>query len=175
MPGLCLRIWISSTTLVNDEEMMKDYIRWPLVVVMIIVLMGLYHWAKALDLHDVRKVYDGDTIQLDDGRKIRLIGVDAPEVKSPYSEEEPFGLQSKRYLSKLLLGKKVYIKTAAVQYDKYGRTLAYVYMDDVLLNGRIIKDGWARAYVRFDYEYRDLFISYEKEAKARGIGIWSQE
>ena len=137
---------------------MKEYIRWPLVVVMIMVLIGLFHLAKALDLHDVRTVYDGDTIQLDDGRKIRLIGVDAPEVDSPYSKEEPFGQQSKRYLSKLLLGRKVYIRPAAVQYDKYGRTLA-----------------WARAYVRFDYEYRDLFLSYEKEAKARGIGMWAQD
>jgi len=159
----------------NKGEMMKDYIRWPLIVVMIIVLIGLCHWAKTLELHDVRTVYDGDTIQLDDGRKIRLIGVDAPEVKSVYSKEEPFGEESKRYLEKLLLGKKVYIKIGAEQFDKYGRTLAYVYMDDVLLNGRIIKDGWARAYVRFDYEYKDLFVSYEKEAKSRGIGIWSRD
>ncbi len=154
---------------------MKDYIRWPLIVVMVIVLVVLFNWAKALDLHEVRTVYDGDTIELDDGRKIRLLGVDAPEVKSPYSEEEPFGQESKRFLSKLLFGKKVYIKVGADQYDKYGRTLAFVYVDDILVNGRIIKDGWARAYLRFDYPYRDLFISYEKEAKAQGIGMWRTE
>ena len=154
---------------------MKEYIRWPLVVLMVICIMVLYHWAKALDLHDVHRVYDGDTIELDDGRKIRLIGVDAPEVASPYSREEPFGKQSKHYLEKLLLGEKVYIKIGSAQFDKYGRTLAYVYADDVLVNGRIIKDGWARAYLRFDYQYKDLFVAYEKEAKARGLGMWRQE
>jgi len=155
--------------------MMKEYIRWPLIALMIIILMVLYNWAKALDLHEVDKVYDGDTIALDDGRKIRLIGVDAPEVASPYSKEEPFGKQSKRHLKKLLYGKKVYIKLDATQFDKYGRTLAYVYADDVLINGRMIKDGWARAYVRFNYKHKDLFLDYEKEAKARGIGIWAKE
>ena len=155
--------------------MMKEYIRWPLIALMIITLMVLYNWAKALDLHEVRKVYDGDTIALDDGRKIRLIGVDAPEVASPYSKEEPFGEQSKRHLEKLLFGEKVYIKTGAVQFDKYGRTLAYVYADDVLINGRMIKDGWARTYLRFDYKYKDLFLEYEKEAKARGIGMWKKD
>lgn len=154
---------------------MKDYIRWPLVVVMIIFLMVLYNWAKALDLHDVKRVYDGDTIELDDGRKIRLVGVDAPEVESPYSDEEPFGKESKRFLEKFLFGKKVYIKVGAVQYDKYGRTLAFVYMDDILVNGHIIKNGWARAYIRFNYKHKDLFLAYEKEAKARGIGMWKKE
>lgn len=151
---------------------MKDYIRWPLVALMIVCIMVLYHWAKALDLHEVHKVYDGDTIELDDGRKIRLIGVDAPEVTSPYSKEEPFGPESKRHLEKLLFGEKVYIKTGAAQFDKYGRTLGYVYVGDTLINGRMIKDGWARAYRRFDYKYKDLFLTYEKEARAKGTGMW---
>ena len=132
----------------------------------------LFHMAKQLDLHEVRRVYDGDTIELDDGRKIRLIVVDAPEVESPYSTAEKFGQESKKHLKKLINQKKVSIKVGPETYDKYGRTLAYVYADDVLINGRMIRDGWARAYVRFKYKYKDLFQTYEKEARAKGIGMW---
>lgn len=134
--------------------------------------MTVLHWVKYQDLHEVVRVYDGDTIQIDDGRKIRLIGVDAPEVESPYTKEEPYGSLSRKYLSSLLAGKKVFIKEGEESRDRFGRTLAYVYADGILINGRIIRDGWAKAYVRFDHEYKELFTTYEKEAKAKGLGIW---
>ncbi len=151
---------------------MKEYVRWPLVVLMIFILVFLLRWARQLDIHEVARVYDGDTIQLDDGRNIRLIGVDAPEVDSPYSQAEPFGEESKAYLHRFLAGKKVYIRVGPTPVDRYGRTLAYVYAGDVLVNGRIIKDGWARAEVRFHHRYQDLFVSYEKEARAKRTGMW---
>jgi micrococcal nuclease len=146
--------------------------RWILVVFAVFSLMGFRHWAGESCSHTVTRVIDGDTIRIDDGRKVRLAGVDAPEVDSPYSREEPCGPQSRAYLKALIEGRKVTVKAGREPYDRYGRTLAMVYLDDVLVNGRIIRDGWARAYRRFDYPYKDLFIAYEAEAKARGIGIW---
>ena len=151
---------------------MRDYVRWPLVVLMAVLLVFLLRWARSLDIHEVTEVYDGATIRIDDGRNIRLIGVDAPEVDSPYSKEEPFGRESREHLEKLLAGRKVQIRVGATPLDRYGRTLAYVYADDVLINGRIIRDGWAQADVRFDYKNRDLFVAYEKEARAKRIGMW---
>jgi micrococcal nuclease len=151
----------------------KEYVRWPLVVFVILLIVAfLLRWAGRLDVHEVIRVYDGDTIQLDDGRTIRLIGVDAPEVDSPYSKAEPFGEESRAYLQRLLSGKKVSIKVGPTPVDRYGRTLAYVYVGDVLVNGRIIKDGWARAEMRFHHRCRDLFAAYEKEARAKRIGMW---
>jgi micrococcal nuclease len=141
---------------------------------MIVLLVFLLRWAKNLDIHEVIKVYDGDTIQIDDGRNIRLIGVDAPEVSSPYSKEEPFGKESREHLRKLVAGRKVQVRVGAAALDRYGRTLAYIYADDVLINGRIIRDGWAQADVRFDYKNRDLFVAYEKEARAQRIGMWER-
>lgn len=151
---------------------MKRFLRLPYLVFLIIMLMAFLRWERAQDLHQVIKVYDGDTIEIEDGRKIRLIGVDAPEVDSPYSREEPFGARSKQYLTTLLSGKKIAVRTGKEPFDRFGRTLAYVYADDVLVNGRIIRDGFARAYYKFDYDYKDLFIAYEKEAMAKNIGIW---
>ena len=90
---------------------------------------------------------------------------------SPYTKEEPFGKESREHL-RLLAGGKVRIEVGPTPVDRYGRTLAYVYAGDVLVNGRIIQDGWARADVRFSYKNKDLFIAYEKEARARKIGMW---
>lgn len=154
---------------------MKKIIRWPLVAFFIMMLMAFLSWEKQRDLLEVVKVYDGDTIELKDGRKIRLIGVDAPEVDSPYAKKEPGGDESKAYLMNLLAGKKVSIRVGEDPKDRFGRILAYVYVGDVLVNGRIIRDGFAQVYEKFDYEYKDLFKAYEQEARTRGIGIWQGE
>lgn len=137
-----------------------------------LILLCIYHALVAADTRIVMQVFDGDTIRLDDGTKVRLIGVDAPEVDSPYSKQEPFGLQSKAYLASLVLNRRVRLSRGDPPHDKYGRMLAYVYVDDVLVNGRIIRDGWALAYRRFPHPWRDLFIVYEREARSKGLGMW---
>jgi micrococcal nuclease len=147
----------------------------PLASITVILLLGIYHALGAGGTYLVMLVYDGDTILLDDHRKIRLIGVDAPEVQSPYRDEEPFGQESKVYLTSLLLNKKVTLTIGDPSKDKYGRTLAYVNLGDVLVNGRIIHDGWARAYRQFYHPWRDLFIVYEREAKSKRLGMWKNQ
>ena len=99
---------------------MKDYVRWSFVVLMIVLLVFMLRCAKQLDAHEVVEVYDGDTIRIDDGRNIRLIGVDAPEVDSPYTKEEPFGKESREHLRKLLAGGKVRIEVGPTPVDRYG-------------------------------------------------------
>lgn len=147
----------------------------PLTSITIILLLGIYHVFGASHAHLVTQVFDGDTIQLDDGRKVRLIGVDAPEVQSPYCDQEPFGQESKAYLTSLILNKKVTLSLGDPSKDKYGRTLAYVSQGDVLVNGRIIRDGWARSYRMFYHPLRDLFSVYEREARSKGLGLWSDK
>ncbi|MEA2102916.1 MAG: thermonuclease family protein [Thermodesulfobacteriota bacterium] len=153
---------------------MKEYIRWPLVVLVVLLLALLFHWAKAMDLKEVVRVFDGDTIEIFGGDRIRLIGVDAPEIESRYGQAEPFGNKSRRYLKQMIGGEKVRLVSGPQARDKYGRRLCYVYLDDTLVNGRIIQDGWARAYTRFSFRYRELFVSYEKKARAQGKGMWKE-
>jgi micrococcal nuclease len=153
----------------------KKNITIPLASVVLILILVFYHHLKTQDVHTVIRVFDGDTIQIDDGRIIRFIGVDAPEVQSPYSREEPFGQESRRYLDSLLLHKKVLIRVGDPPLDKYSRTLAYVYLGDVLVNGRIIRDGWASSYRQFNHPWRDLFLFYENEARSKGLGIWKKK
>ncbi|MCU0575703.1 MAG: thermonuclease family protein [Desulfobacterota bacterium] len=143
-----------------------------LAVIASLFMLCLYHALGAAKARVVSQVFDGDTICLDDGSKVRLIGVDAPEVDSPYSKLEPFGLESKAWLASFVLKKQVRVSLGDPPKDKYGRTLAYVYVDDVLVNGRMIREGWARAYRQFHHPWRDLFITYEREAKSKGLGMW---
>jgi micrococcal nuclease len=147
----------------------------PVASITVILLLGVYHAIGDVGSHIVMQVFDGDTIMLDDHRKIRLMGVDAPEVQSPYRDEEPYGQESKAYLTSLVLNKKVTLTIGDPPKDKYGRTLAYVNLGDVLVNGRIIRDGWARAYRQFYHPWRDLFMVYEREARAKGLGMWKNQ
>ena len=62
-----------------------------LVLMASLVILGAYHVLDAGRAHLVKQVFDGDTLALEDGTRVRLIGVDAPEVDSPYSNREPFG------------------------------------------------------------------------------------
>jgi micrococcal nuclease len=148
-------------------------IPWAVVAVIAGILsLAIYSHVIGSDAHVVKKVIDGDTIILDDGRHVRLIGVDAPEVDSPYRNVEPFGDESKDYMKRLVERRLVTIKIGPEPYDKYGRTLAYVYLGPTMVNSLIIRDGYAKAYRRFRFPERDLFINYEKEAKAKGVGMW---
>lgn len=146
----------------------------PLVSVSVILVLGIYHVVGAGKVYRVKEVFDGDTILLDDKRKVRLIGVDAPEVQSIYRDEEPFGKESKAYLSSLVENREVVVIEGDPPLDRYGRTLAYICLGDVLVNGRIIRDGWARAYRIYYHPWRDLFIAYEREARSKGLGLWKK-
>lgn len=131
--------------------------------------------AGAAELCRVARVIDGDTIVLADGRHVRLIGVDAPEIDCPYRTAEPWGYESRAYLKELIEGRRVRVEVGPEPFDKYGRTLAYIYLGDVLVNGRIIRDGQARLYRRFAFEYKEQFGYYEAEARQLGLGLWAKD
>ena len=155
---------------------LKKSIPYSMIAVLLgMICLGVYSHVAGSDVHIVKRVIDGDTIVLDDGRHIRLIGVDAPEVDSPYTKAEPFGSESRAYMDRLVERRIVTIKTGRERYDKYGRTLAYVYLNRTMVNAMIIRNGYAKAYRRFNFPERELFINYEKEARSKGIGMWRKK
>ncbi len=78
--------------------------------------------------------------------KVRLIGIDTPEVKwEGLTEEQPGGKEASEYVKNLLKGKKVLLEYDVQKYDPYGRTLAYVYLEDsTFLNAHLLEIGLAR-------------------------------
>ena len=125
----------------------------------------------------VVNVIDGDTVWVEiDGEteSVRLIGIDAPEIDGPYSDEECYGPEAAEYLSGLLEGESVVMKgdSSTSDRDVYDRLLRYVYMPDgELLNLIMVREGYASVYRR-DFSKRDQFLDAEEKAKSEGLGLW---
>jgi micrococcal nuclease len=129
--------------------------------------------------YNVKKVVDGDTFWVDDGSpkgiKIRLIGVDAPESKNSRTKEMTyFGREASDYLSSLIAGRKVRLEYDVGQFDKYGRTLAYVYLEDgTFVNAILVKNGYATVMtVPPNVKYADTFLKLERKARNQKRGLW---
>ncbi|MBU1683424.1 lamin tail domain-containing protein [Patescibacteria group bacterium] len=123
----------------------------------------------------VIRVVDGDTFVMDfmgKQMKVRMIGVDTPETVHPFKPIEFYGRQASDYLKNLLTGKSISLKFDYQKMDKYGRLLAYIYLDDLFVNAEIVKQGYGYAYTRFPFKYLDDFVGYEEEAKENKVGIW---
>ena len=111
----------------------------------------------------VSKVMDGDTIQVRKGKKktkVRLYGIDAPETS------QNFGAYCTRVLSSKIIGKKVDLKIKGK--DKYKRTIAIVYLDEVDINRYMVQQGCAWAY---SY-YTNMYKSDELKARQELKGLW---
>lgn len=129
--------------------------------------------------YPVSKVVDGDTIWVErDGRrvKVRLIGIDTPEVHDPRKPVQCFGQEATAAAESMLAGKQVLLEFDPSQdsVDRYGRDLAYVWIDGQLANLMMIQGGYAHEYT-YDtpYRYQTLFRAAQQEAKEAGLGLWS--
>lgn len=133
----------------------------------------------------VVKVVDGDTLHVNtrfEGEntsnlyKVRLIGINTPETVDPRKEVECFGIESSDKAKELLEGRIVRIELDNSQgkFDRYGRLLAYVYVDNILINETLIKGGYAYEYT-YDtpYKYQDDFKKAEMFARENKIGLWA--
>ena len=124
----------------------------------------------------VEAVIDGDTILIKN-HSVRLIGIDTPEVAHPkYGKRKAqcFGPEAKQYLSDWIKGRKVKLVSDPLSdaQDKYGRELAYVYYQGILVNAQLIKQGYARAYLYFPFRKKSEFARDQKIEQKRGRGLW---
>ncbi|WP_413163958.1 thermonuclease family protein [Capilliphycus salinus ALCB114379] len=126
----------------------------------------------------VERVVSGQTLEIIDPRSVvpalqsvRLIGIGAPDLK-----QEPWGLLAQRYLETMALGKEVLLEFDREQSDPYNRVLAYVWLDGVLINEQLVKEGYVLADEHIPntkYSQRLLYAQYE--ARILGLGIWNPE
>jgi endonuclease YncB( thermonuclease family) len=130
----------------------------------------------------VNIIIDGDTIavkSLENGEitRIRLKGVNTPEISGPYTKSQCMGKESSQELRRLIQGKKVTVISDSLTptHDSYGRLLAYIYTEDeILANEEMIKNGYAYEYTYKDekYEMQNLFRERQTEAQNNQIGLW---
>lgn len=118
-------------------------------------------------------VVDGDTIVLDNGESVRLIGVDAPEKSHPLRPVEFYSAEATEFMKSMTLHKRVNLEYGDERRDKYNRLLAYVYLlDGSFVNKELVEKGFAFAYTRFPFKYFNEFVDAEAIAKREGLGIW---
>jgi micrococcal nuclease len=124
-------------------------------------------------------VYDGDTVKVrfknKQEKKVRLIGIDAPEIEN-LREEVKFRAQiAKRFAFFYLYKKTVKLSYDWEREDKYGRLLAYIWTEKQgLFNKFILSEGFAEAYLFFPFKYKAEFIEAEKEARKLEKGLWKK-
>jgi micrococcal nuclease len=125
----------------------------------------------------VRRAVDGDTLLLQDGRRIRLIGVDTPETKREGTPVQPWGPEAHEFTARRVEGRTVRLEFDRERHDKYDRILAYVYADDRLLNEELLRAGLGRALLKFPYSdtMKRRFKKAEQEARTARRGIWEQD
>jgi micrococcal nuclease len=124
--------------------------------------------------HAVRSVPDGDTIVLQSGERVRYLGIDAPEMDDGQGNCEPFARASKDFNRRLVEGKTVRLTYDKERRDDYGRSLAYVFLQDGrMVNGLMVQEGLAVVMLkRPNTRYRDFLLACQREAMKKRVGLW---
>jgi len=135
----------------------------------------------------VTRAVDGDTLVLENKERVRLIGIDTPEMHESnklYRDAQRsgqdvesikrLGRQSYEFTKKLVEGKKVRLEFDVERYDKYKRILAYVYLEDgTFVNAKIVEEGYASLMTYPpNVKYADLFLKLYQEARQNKRGLW---
>jgi len=131
---------------------------------------------------EVLEVIDGDTLAVSasTGRvKVRVIGIDAPEIPHPDQLGEPFGTEAATRSRELLRGKTVRVEydpdPMRDQWDHYGRLLAYIQLPDGRDFGQVIvEEGLARVYTRYPFNRQKHYVKLEAAARRAELGLWSE-
>ena len=170
-----------------------------IVCVIAIALVGWLVYERTVEhssngsdggLHMITYVYDGDTVKLDNGERVRLIGIDSPEAhvnaklardvgrrRMDGDTQLRMGMRASEFAHSFLDGKQVRVEYDVEKRDQYGRLLAYLYLSDgTFVNEKIIREGYAYPLtippnVRHAAEFADWF----REARHNRRGLWSRE
>lgn len=128
-------------------------------------------------LASVARVIDADTLELMDGRRIRLIGIDAPELGYRGQQDEPFAREGKRALEQKLasVGNRIWVQLGQEPKDRYDRLLADLFFpDESSVQGWLLEQGWAmQVFIAPNLEYADCLQPMEQIAQQAQRGIWS--
>jgi micrococcal nuclease len=130
----------------------------------------------------VSRVVDGDTVWVRDGSRsldVRLLGIDTPETVDPHRPVGCFGPEASAYTKHLLTGRRVRLIYDRQLHDKYGRWLAYIYLErpgrpDLFVNARLVSAGYARTLsIPPNTAHATELSALERDAALAGRGLWA--
>ncbi len=127
-------------------------------------------------LYEVSRVVDGDTLLLTNRTRVRLIGVDTPETVKPHEAVQPWGPEATAFTADFIGRGTVRLQLDRERVDRHGRFLAYVWVDDRMLNEELLRAGLAQWEPQYHYSdsMKTRFRKAQQEAQQAQRGIWSQ-
>lgn len=142
------------------------------------VLLGVAFWGVPLSASEpvrVKYVNDGDTVQLADGRSVRYIGVNAPEIDHARQTAQPFAVEARALNAELVASQTVRLEYDREPLDDYGRTLAYVFLrDGSMVNERLLRSGLAFCLFTLpNVKYESRLLAAQRAAMQSGRGMWT--
>lgn len=128
------------------------------------------------DFYKVKTVYDGDTVVLEDDRKIRLLGVNAPEVQHRDKLADAGGDEAKHWLSDKLKNTRIRLEIGVEKTDKYGRTLAHLFTENKEhINLQLVEAGLAAVSIYPpELGYVNELVKAQDKAEQAKLGIWGR-
>lgn len=116
----------------------------------------------------IQRIVDGDTIECAEVGRVRLIGMDTPELS-----QEPYGQMASEALAALApVGSRVGLERDVELRDRYGRMLAYVWIDGLQVNWALVRQGWAvLATYPPNVQYVDWYTEAQRRAREDGVGL----
>lgn len=125
----------------------------------------------------VGEIFDGDTFRTTRGERIRLLGINTPEVMHDSQPAQPWSQEAKQRLQALIAHRNVELRGDTEKRDRYGRTLAQVYLrDGTWVNRQLIAEGLAQVYTFApNFRYAAPLLAAEHEARLAGRGLWLSE
>jgi len=177
-----------SATLVDESYIVKVN-KTKLGTLLIVAVIGLaaagFYFTRdsaevpdETELHRVLHVFDGDTILVSIGgtsERVRLLGIDTPEVEGPSTREECFGAEASDKANILLSLQEVRLirDPQSDDRDKFNRLLRYVYLaNGTFVNEDLVRTGFATVYRDTEFEYKASFLELESQARELKIGLW---
>jgi len=154
-------------------------VRKKLSVLALILLLVSCSSPKELSKIIITEVIDGDTVRLDNGRLLRYIGIDTPEIRLKKGADfvyspQPFSLEAKEFNKELVEGKEADVEFDVQKTDRYNRLLGYCFVDGVLVNARLLEEGYAFLYTYPpNVKYAEKFVEAQKKAKENKKGMWA--
>ncbi len=145
-----------------------------LALVVSLLLITTTENSAAQTWQTVRWVNDGDTIVLTTGQRVRYLGLNAPEIDHKDQKANPYGYQARSFNKDLVLSKRIRLEYDAERMDRYGRVLAYIFLEDgTFLNARLLQAGLAYyLYHKPNVKYNLSLLKAQQEAMELKKGIW---
>ncbi len=169
--------------MLTKKDALQRLFLWPLYLLVLFNTLPAFADAACATEHfdetaKVRYVHDGDTLQLNDGRKVRLIGINTPELARDNKAAEAFANEAKNAL-KLLFNsnKSVNLLYGKDKTDRYGRLLAHALLNDGQnVQALLLKQGYASVIIiPPNTRFAACYLEMEHEARCNKTGLWQSE